>query len=84
MGHEMPAEYDDRPELAPGLDLFLAAFNELSTCRRFPEGQIPWDSIELYCATNGIVGQQKADLRYHVRHLDGVYRDWLKEQRPEG
>lgn len=44
----IPDAIANAPDLQDGLDLYLNAFIELSTCRP-PDGYIPWTAIVDYC-----------------------------------
>jgi hypothetical protein len=74
-GMPLPKAILNKPELLPGLDLFLDAFMALSSCRYLGmgEGPIPWTAIDRYCTVNEIEGSLREELFHHVRSLDGVY-----------
>lgn len=79
MGTELPPKIANAPVLTIGLELYLQAFWELSSCRDvgFGEGQIPWLAIDRYCQSLGLDIDQELALFHHVRAMDNVY---LKHQ----
>lgn len=75
-GGQLPEHIENAPVLRPGLDFFLDAFYTLSTCRPLGvngAGPIPWDAIERFADSRGIVGEQREALHFHVRSLDHTY-----------
>lgn len=71
----LPAAIANAPELWLGLDLFYVAFLDLTSCRTLGmgEGPIPWTAVGQWCDEQGITGEQREDVRYHVSKLDTVY-----------
>lgn len=71
----MPAFIQNAPQLRLGLELYLDAFLDLSSCRDIgmAEGPIPWSSMADYCRAYELEGEQRDNLFYHVRALDVVY-----------
>lgn len=69
-----------RPALMPGLDFYLSAFNELSTCRPIgmAAGPIPWTAIVAYAQSYGMDEEAEDYLRQMVRALDGVFLDFAR------
>lgn len=65
-----------------GSELFYMAFMDLTSSRSlgYSAGPIPWHAIHLYCEANGIVGEQREDVFYHVERLDKSYLDWLAKK----
>lgn len=59
------------------MDLFLAAFWELTTCR--PGGMtlapIPWLAIREYAKASSFDEEQTDDLHYFIRVMDNAYMD---------
>lgn len=58
-----------------GLELFMEAFWELTTCRSLSmaEGPIPWTAIRSYCDELELWGEQRDDMFFHIRALDNEY-----------
>ncbi len=78
-GAPIPERIKNAPELNAGLELYLLAFMELTSCRGLGYGAIgpvPWIAIDRYCEVHGIVGESREDVFYHVQRLDKVYMDW--------
>lgn len=66
-----------------GSELFYMAFMDLTSSRSLgymSPGPIPWHAIHLYCEANGVTGEQREDVFYHVEHLDKLYLDWLTKK----
>ncbi len=69
-----------------GSELFYTAFMDLTSSRSLgymSAGPIPWHAIHLYCEANGITGEQREDVFYHVEHLDKSYLDWLAKKQKQ-
>lgn len=67
------------PELFRGLELYLQAFMELTSCRGMGYGSIgpiPWMAIHTYGEAAALDGEQREDLFYYVQRLDKVYMEW--------
>lgn len=62
--------------------MYFAAFMDLTTERSFGfgEGPIPWSAVRQYCRDGDIVGDQLADMHYHVGKLDSVYLEYRAKQ----
>ena len=65
----------DAPQLKPWLELYWAAYAELSTCR--PPAfsgtpSIPWTAIHQYAMAWHFDFDQFCDLVYHVRRMDAA------------
>lgn len=73
----LPPKIANAPELQVGLDLFYVAFLDLNGSRQmgYGEGPIRWETIHFYCEANGIVGEQREDMFYHMTQMDSVYLD---------
>lgn len=75
-GVRPPKPIQDAPDLLPGLDWYLRAFYELSTCRPIgygAVGSIPWTAIVQYGHLHGLGGEALEDLVFLVRELDSEY-----------
>lgn len=71
----LPQAIANAPELELGLDLFYIAFMDLTTCRAMGmvEGPIPWTAVQSYCDELLLEGDQRDDMFYHIREMDGAY-----------
>lgn len=79
----IPERIANAPFLFQGLELYLQAFMELTSCRGLGYGSIgpiPWLSIQTYCEVYDIVDEQREDLFYHVQRLDKVYMEWQRDK----
>ena len=75
-GIPLPAHLANAPELLPGLDFYYEAFQRLTTSRLMGYascGPIPYAAISGYCKDEGIEGEMREDLFYHVERLDAAY-----------
>jgi hypothetical protein len=82
-GRRPPKPIQDAPDLLPGLDFYLRAFYELSTCRPIgygAVGSIPWTAIVQYGHLKGMDGEALEDLVFLVRELDAEYLGWQSEE----
>ncbi len=74
----------EKPDLGRGLELYMDAFEELSTCRGYPFegcGPIPWDAIVRYAdRLELIAGDARRFLRM-IRSLDDEFLRWMREKR---
>lgn len=78
-----PSRILNAPELLPGLDFYMQAFNRLTASRQLGHGcigAIPYPAISLYCKDEGIDGDLREELFYHVEHLDAAYIRWQNEK----
>src|SRR5690606_27200047 len=84
-GMPIPDFIKNAPELMPGLEVFLEAFWDLSTCRQIGMGlgPIPWTSVQEYCRINGGGEDFNRDIHYHVRQLDIAYLEWANKNSKE-
>jgi len=57
--------------------VYYSAWVDLDSCRSIgmAVGPIPWTAIEEFCNVNGLDIDEKADMHYFLRKLDGVYLD---------
>lgn len=69
------------PQLEPGLELYLDAFWELSSCRSVGMGlgPIPWTACEKYARVYRLDDDQADALVYHVARLDSAYLKWSSD-----
>jgi hypothetical protein len=85
-GMPLPPQVKEAPELWPGLELYLMAFMELTSCRGLgygAVGPIPWLAIHHYCEAHDVSGEQREDLLYYVQHMDKAYLDWQTKKGKE-
>jgi hypothetical protein len=79
----VPMRIQNAPDLAPGLELYYDAFGRLTTSRQLGSGAIgpiPYAAISTYCKDEGIHGDLRADVFYHVEHLDRAYMMWQTDR----
>lgn len=76
----LPKKIQDAPELMFGLELYYAAFFDLSTCRPvgFVEGSIRWLDVDVYCDRLELDEDQRIEMHYHMERMDAVYLDWVR------
>lgn len=77
-GTPLPDPLKNPPELMEGLDLYMKAFSELSTCRSIGMdiGPIPWTATRDWAIMNLEDAESIGDLHYHISRLDAAYLDW--------
>lgn len=74
-----PARIQNAPDLLPGLEIYYDAFNRLTSSRALAKGlvgAIPYSAISGYCKDEGIEGETREDMIYHVERLDLAYISW--------
>ncbi len=67
------------PELLPGLQLYVDAFNVLTRSRQIGQGcigPIPYEAVSQYCKDEEIVGDDREDFFYLIGEVDRFYVDW--------
>ena len=72
----IPDKIQKAPELQVGLELFLEAFQVLTTCRGAmygSEGPIPWTAMREYCNEYGIEGEERDYFYEVISHMDNTY-----------
>lgn len=70
-----------RPELCPGLDIYLDAFFILSNDRKVEGeyiGTIPRTSIRDYALDYGFDFEQTEALYFHIARLDSIFISYVK------
>jgi hypothetical protein len=77
----LPDFIKNEPELMPGLDIFLQAFWDLSTCRQMGMGlgPIPWTATREYVTILGGSEEFQEDFHYLIRRIDSAYLQWASE-----
>jgi len=68
----IPEEILNKPELLPGLEIYIDAFNEL---RRFfsPDTKISWGCLNEFCNQSNIVGATRNKMFHYIPSMDRVY-----------
>lgn len=71
----IPKKFAEAPEVPMGLELYLGAFWDLSTCRQYGFGisPIPFTAIMDYAQAYEFSEDQTEDLVYYTKVLDKVY-----------
>ena len=74
-GREAPKEFFQQPEILPQHQLYMEAFNELSTERQIGMGvgPIPRSAIRAYAQELGIVGDEFEHFHRIIRLVDNDY-----------
>jgi hypothetical protein len=85
-GIPIPDRIKNQPELLPGLELYLNAFHDLSSCRQVGMGVgfIPFTAVLEYARWHGFDKAHSEDLHYHISCLDSAYVSWANKRRPKG
>jgi hypothetical protein len=79
----LPEAIQNAPEFLPGMDYYYEAFMRLSSSRDIGQahiGAIPYEAISLFCRDEGLEGDDRVDMFYHVEHLDAVYIGWQMDK----
>jgi len=78
----LPDFIKNEPELLPGLEIYLKAFWDLSTCRQMGMGlgPIPWLSIQEYVTILGGDEDFQEDFCHYIRRMDGEYLAWCSDK----
>lgn len=78
----LPKRIAEAPTLFMGLELFYAAFFDLHTCRPLgmSEGRISWLHIEQWADANHLDPEQREDLHFYIKQIDGEYLKWRHSQ----
>lgn len=81
-GIPLPDKIANAPELLPGLEMYLTAFNRLSTCRQIGMGlgPIPWTSIGVYADQEELDEYHRDELYYFIEKLDCAFLEWSAKQ----
>lgn len=75
-GFPLPKRIANAPELSRGLELYLKAFYDLSSCRAGTynsEGPVPWDAIYRWAQVNKLSEEQFSDMCFMISEMDEVY-----------
>lgn len=82
-GLPLPARIAGAPQLRTGLELYLTAFVELSTCRPSGfagPGPIPWTAIREYAVAYRFSARQTSCLESLIRRVDRAYLEYCEKQ----
>ncbi len=81
-GIPLPEKIANAPELKSGLDIYLTAFNRLSTCRSIGMGlgPIPWICIGQYADVQELDQDHRDALYYHIEQMDSAFLKWSSDQ----
>lgn len=81
-GGKLPGWYENAPTPHQHEDLYLAAFNALSTCRQFGSalGPIPWRDLVAYADRLGLEGPVADGFCYVLEQMDVEYLAWKKAE----
>jgi len=79
---EVPTLIEDKPELLPGLSLYLDAFFDLDSEREngFDIGMIKWSSIKMYSEFYNFSEDQTERMFFYIRRMDNVRIEHSKEK----
>jgi hypothetical protein len=82
----IPDRIREAPELMLGLQLYIGAWLDLSSCRQsgWTEGPIPWPEVEQYGRLLELDEETIADLHHHIRAMDNVYLKHQEARRDSG
>lgn len=78
----LPPSILNAPRLSPGLEIFFAAFFDLSSCRVMG-GPIPWQATWNYATAYGYSEEQEEDLQYYITRMDGEYLQHMSKKAPK-
>ena len=78
-GTPIPDVIVNAPDLQEGLDLYLNAYLELSSCRH-PEGYIPWTDIAAYCRAYEFDRETIDEVLLIVRRVDHRIQEYRHEK----
>lgn len=67
------------PELRPGLELYLVAWERLRTQRLFEGGPIPWLAMRRYISGEAITDSEYFETM--LGHMEAAYSEWLDSKR---
>jgi len=84
---EAPDWYLSRPDLLPGQEFYLTAFDRLTTCRPIGQGaigRIPWTATVKYGEVYEMGYEEFLTFQYLMERLDTVYIQWVQKKADEG
>lgn len=74
---------EEKPDLQPGLEVFLHCFYDLDSCRGpagMGVGRIPYTAAHEWCDREGVCSEFRESVWYHIKGLDTVYLDHINRQ----
>lgn len=74
-------DWAEEPVQYPGDDFYLSAFMELSTCRQYQFGPVPWTAIIEYAEFAGLDSEILPVFVLCIRAMDSVYLDWIEKKK---
>jgi hypothetical protein len=84
LGRPLPDWYLDAPETIPTDQVYLSAFSDLGTERRYEGGPIPLSDIKKYALEDLNLDEEMVHIfTTTIREMDMVYLDWLSKKRHE-
>lgn len=75
-GFPLPTKIANAPQLSLGLELYMQAFTDLTSCRAGTynsEGPIPWSAIQHWASVRGLSDEQFSDTCFMIGEMDEVY-----------
>lgn len=84
---ELPEWYLSRPDLLPGQEFYLQAFDRLTTCRPIGSGaigRIPWTATVKYGEVYEMDFYEFQTFQYLMERLDTEYIGWVQKKADEG
>lgn len=81
-GIPLPDKIANRPTLGIGLEMYMDAFNRLSTCRQLGMGvgPIPWTAIGLYAVQAELDTDHTDKLYYYIEAMDAAFLKWSADR----
>lgn len=78
----IPDRIKNAPVLKMGLELFLGAWFDLSSCRTsgLGEGAIPWTQVEEYGRALELEPDTLEDLHHHIRAMEVEFAAYRKKK----
>lgn len=76
----LPRVIADAPEIEPGNLLYFDIFDELSSCRHFAGGPIPFLAVVKYAEVYDIDREQFDRILYVIREVDKWFLEFCNER----
>lgn len=86
-GRPLPPKFQEAPELLEGLEIYLEAFNRLSSGRNtgFGISGISWMQIEEYCDRQRVFDEeQRYIFHHHISALDEAFLAYKAAEKGQG
>lgn len=78
-GGPIPPQLLGRPDLLPGLELYLIAYLDLRSCA--PDGgATPWTAVRAWADEMRLAGDQRLALFHHCKALDAALLKWRRDK----